>query len=79
MDYCSSYVVGAQKAAKQIANARKLHCPVQLYASVLDHASMTQILIFHYIILLHVIVRIYFKMLSLTLQIAAKIGIWVIQ
>ena len=38
--YCSSYVVGARKAAKQIANARKLHCPVQLYASVLDHASM---------------------------------------
>ena len=36
----SSYVVGAQKAAEQIANARKLHCPLQLYASVLDHASM---------------------------------------
>ena len=69
--------MGAQKAAEQIANARKLHCPVQLYASVLDHASMnsqTQILIFYYIILL--IIRIDFKILSLTLQIAAKIGIW---
>ncbi len=33
------YAVVARKAAEQIANARKLHCPAQLYASVLAHAS----------------------------------------
>ena len=55
----SFYAVGAQKAAKEIANARKLHYPAQLCASVLAHASKYIEIICHsqYCIAISIIVR----------------------